>query len=151
MIRLSVLVLVVGFALSAASSVVASDGDRPRRIGPIYVVATGGGSTVRVWRTVEGYCILAYRLELADRAVCIPSAALWRGGPMFTCLCRQRHGTTLVIGTVKPSVRRGERTDRRGVAPVQLYSAPPELDTSLRFFRTVVRSGSAAEVARRVL
>src|SRR4249920_2620165 len=98
MSRLSLLVAVLALALYTASSVVASDGTRPRRIGPIYIVSTGHGSIFRIWKTTEGYCILADRLELADRAFCIPSARLDRGGPMFACLCRQRHGTTLVVG-----------------------------------------------------
>ena len=137
------LLVALSFAVASAPQARAGDSVQPRRVGPIYVVATGQGTTLRIWRTTDGYCVLPFRLELSDRAMCVPRALLERrGGAMFACLCRQRHGTALVAGTVKPIVRRGERTDGRGVAAVQLYPAPPGLSTSLRFFRTIVRVGS---------
>jgi hypothetical protein len=139
---LGVAVIAAAVGVFAKSSDAASGQGLPRRVGPIYVVPTGSGTAVRVWRTADGYCVLAYRIELIDRAFCIATASLDRGGPMFSCLCGQRRGTSLVVGTVKASVVRGQKTDRRGVAAIQLYAAPQELDTSLRFFRTVVRSGS---------
>lgn len=136
--------LLVAALLSAlvVSSAAATERKQPQRVGPIHLVDTGNGTTLRVWRTSEGYCVLPFRLALADRAFCVPNRVLKRSGSMFSCLCRQGRGTSLVAGIVKANVRRSEKTDRRGVAPVQLFSAPEALDTSLRFFRTVARSGS---------
>jgi len=142
LVVLAVGAIIVATGLEIAPVGVASDRALPPRVGPIYVVPTGNGTAIRVWRTADGYCILAFRPELIDRAFCVSKASLDRGGPMFSCLCMQRHGTSLVVGTVKPLVRRGEKTDRTGTSAVPLYRMPAALGTNLRVFRAVVRSGT---------
>ena len=136
------LATIVALAAFAASLSSAEASNQPRQIGPVVVMAKGSGWTLRAWRTTDGLCVSSYRPALADRAFCIPAAALKRGGADFGCLCRQRSGRTLFLGTVKPNVRRATMFDRRGATPVELYESPPALNTKLRFFRALAYSGS---------
>lgn len=114
----------------------------PRQMGPgpVMTIAAKPGWELYAWRAKDGLCVSTYRFQ-PDRAFCVRAAEL-RGGPTFTCVCRQRNGSTLLIGLVEPVVRRAETTDRRGTAPLALYAASPALGTRYRFFRAVARSGA---------
>lgn len=108
-------------------------------VGPVVLIASGPAWTLHGWRTSDGLCVSSHGTR---RAFCIPGDALRRGGAMFSCLCRQRGGWTLVVGAVTLHVAEVEASDRRGVAAVELYTPPRSLKTRLRFFRSRVSSGS---------
>lgn len=141
MTRVWLLIAVGAASLGVASAVGAANTDRPARVGPVYSIPTGQRTALRVWRTTEGYCMSPDRVSL-NRVFCIPNTWLREAGPTFDWLSQERPGTTLVVGIVKQRVRRGQREDRRGTAPLPLYDAPAGLRTGLRFFRTVVRTGA---------
>lgn len=149
--RRSALGVVIAVIVLAAGAAASAGGHEPTRAGPVFLVSTGKGTSLRVWRTTEGgLCITPFRVRVG-RWFCISRESLARPGQAFSCLCRQRHGTTLVAGVVKRSVRQGEKEDARGggrSAPLSRAGRTPD-EASLLPCRG--SHGQAPEVARRVL
>ena len=140
MIRLLALVLAASLTVPSLSGARAEAGGQPRRIGSIVLIARGPGWKFYGWRTTDGLCLTVYRPSLSDRAFCVRSSELKRAVTNVGCVCRQRAGTTLFIGVVKPVVQRSEVTDRRGVSPVPILLIRG-LYPNLRYFRAVAHSG----------
>jgi hypothetical protein len=123
-------------AVSASASQ-AKDTASSKRLGPIVTVASGPHWSLRAWKSTAGLCI-SYR---PPAGVNVCHVRLRPQVFLFSFLGnRGKH--TLVIGAIATNVVRVEVKDKRGHFSTRFYEPPRALNTSLRFFRVLLQTGS---------